>query len=195
VRNSTGLEVLFEHWRTAMNPFRSVTVIQRWLAHLSPKQPYRPAVRSPRLNLENLEDRAVPATITVTALGDPNGPHTGVTLRDAIEASETKSSINGSVAGTGTDTIVFASNLDGQTIFLSQNDSNDAFGATALVITNSISIDGGNSGITIDGGSDLRLFGEVSGASLSLTNLTLTDGQALGADGGGGAVFNDGGSL
>src|SRR6516165_7475164 len=80
----------------------------------------RKATRRPRLTLEVLEDRAVPATFTVGSLLD--APTTGmpgvITLREAIDATHgalqlsdlnadfTPANVSGPL-GTGTDTIVF----------------------------------------------------------------------------------------
>src|SRR5262249_40403053 len=62
----------------------------------------------PCLQIEILENRSVPATITVTNLLE-HPSAVGVTLRDAIEAANTNTSVNGSTPGDpGPDTIVFA---------------------------------------------------------------------------------------
>ena len=50
------------------------------------------------LRLEPLEERIVPATITVTSAADTSSPGF-VTLREAIQAANTNLSVNGSVAG------------------------------------------------------------------------------------------------
>jgi hypothetical protein len=79
--------------------------------------------RRPRPQVEALEARCVPATITVTSLNDfdPMMAHVGVTLRDAIQAANTNTSVNGSTAGDpGADTVTFAAGLSG-TIPLSQD--------------------------------------------------------------------------
>ena len=53
------------------------------------------------------------ATITVTSLADNTIANGQVTLREAILAAENDQSIDGSTAGSGADTIQFASNLSG----------------------------------------------------------------------------------
>src|SRR5262249_35702142 len=62
---------------------------------------------SVRPRLEALEDRAVPAMITVTSLLDNTTGDGQVTLREALQAAETDKSVDGSAAGSGADTIVF----------------------------------------------------------------------------------------
>ena len=140
--------------------------------------------RRVRLNLESLETRDCPATIHVNFAGDNNVAHPGeVSLRDAISASINRTTTALGDTGTGTDTIVFNSNLDGQTIVLSQNDVDAAFGPTALVIeSGSITIDGPSAGqgVIINGDSptiDHRIFGVKSGATLVLNNITLANGE------------------
>src|SRR5262249_45249444 len=49
--------------------------------------------------------------ITVTALADETVSNGLVSLREAIQAATTQTSVDGSAAGTGTDLIVFAPNL------------------------------------------------------------------------------------
>lgn len=65
---------------------------------------------------ESLETRALLATITVTAGGDEVTDDGAVTLREAILAANTDTSVDGSTAGDGADTIVFDPGLNGQTI-------------------------------------------------------------------------------
>ena len=94
--------------------------------------------------LETLEDRLAPATITVNSLADGATPLGQVTLRQAIQAAETQTSVNGSVAGTGNDTIVFAPALftsGPATITLSNSNYIDG-SWRALSITSQITIQG-----------------------------------------------------
>ena len=108
--------------------------------------------------LEALEDRRLLATIFVNNPTDT--PVAGqIDLREAIaEADNTP----------GADTIDFDSSLAGQTINLTQNDSNLAFGPTALVVTGDVEIDDTPGGVTISGDNMHRVFAVASGATLTL---------------------------
>lgn len=123
--------------------------------------------------MEFLEDRAVPAVIPVTVALD-SGPGS---LRAALATA---------AANTEADTIVFDSGLAGQTITLTTNSANLAFGATALTITNDdVTIDAAAAkGLTISGDGARRIFAVGSGASLTLQNVTLSSGLAQGGHGG-----------
>jgi hypothetical protein len=158
--------------------------------------------------LELMEVRLAPATFTVSNPIDnvaPPAPFAGTgTLRQAIiDANNTP----------GADTVVFAPALAGQTLNLTINDANTAFGPTALVTAanTNITIDGTTApGITINGDPGVivhRVFAVYAGASLTLQSLTITGGRAQGGNGGaaggptdaaagggaaglGGAIFN-----
>jgi hypothetical protein len=160
-----------------------------------------------RLLMEVLESRLLLSTITVTSLADNTTVDGSVTLREAIQASITHASVDGSTAGTGTDTIVFASGLTG-TISLSTI-GDTTYGPSAFAISDTLTIDGnnGNSGISIarnSGASNMRLFYIPSGGSLTLNDVTLSGGVAKGGNGGngnsggggaaglGGAIYNRG---
>ncbi|MBN9118617.1 MAG: Ig-like domain repeat protein [Planctomycetes bacterium] len=194
-----------------------------WVRKLVDRKPVQPpARRRTRLAVEALEDRLVPATITVTSLADValGTSHTGVTLRDAIQAANTDTSVNGSTAGSGADTITFDPALfvtGPATISLtqfSQGLNSDEFGPSAFRISSDVTIAGptGNYGLTVQRdatAANFRLFyvyggaGSEAAASLTLQNLTLSGGVAHGgnsASGGaaagmGGAVFNRQGAL
>ena len=160
-----------------------------------------PRIQRTILNLETLEERNCPAAIHVTTLIDvPLGvAHTGVTLRDAVSASITRASVNGSVAGTGTDQISF--DITG-TIVLAFNDSDVAFGPTALVIKDhspgnptNITIENNDTAgygsiqaaVILDGDNPTvvhRIFGIKAGNSLTLNQVTLQNGEAHGFLGG-----------
>jgi hypothetical protein len=61
-----------------------------------------------RLRLEALDDRLVPAVISVTSLADNLTVDGQVTLREAIRVADTDTSVDGSAAGSGADTLRFA---------------------------------------------------------------------------------------
>ena len=157
---------------------------------------------------ESLEERALLSSITVTSLADNLDVDGQVTLREAIQAANTDSAVDGSAAGSGADTITFAPNLftsGDQTITLTQFDTgldSTEFGATALYASSEISIVGpsGNNGLTIQrdsgNGSQFRLFHVLGSGNLTLENLTLSGGSAKGSDGyGGGAAAGMGGAI
>jgi predicted outer membrane repeat protein len=120
-----------------------------------------------------------PNIITVNTLIDPGT--TGVcALRDAITAANTLAAVNGCPAGTGTDTIHFS--VSG-TITL---------GSTLPTILNTLTIDGIGQAITVSGAVLYEILYENAAATVTLNELTLTDGKTNDF---GGAIFNDGGML
>ena len=167
-----------------------------------------------RLNetVESLEERALLSSITVTSLADNTTVDGQVTLREAIQAANTDSAVDGSTAGSGADTITFAPSLftgGDQTITVSLFDTGldtTEFGATAFIVSTPITINGptGNNGLTIERASGdtnkFRLFHVQASGNLTLDSLTLSGGSVQGGDGGGGggaagmggAVFNQG---
>jgi hypothetical protein len=136
----------------------------------------RTSARKPRRRLrpqlDALEDRWMPSTLTVTSLAD----HGHGTLRAEIAAAHSG------------DTIDFAPGLDGNTI---------TFTTGELVINKNLTIQGpGASQLTVSGNQSSRIF-EVDGtSSVSLSGLTLDDGysgvggKAQPNDGEGGAILN-----
>ena len=141
---------------------------------------------------------------TVNNSGDGYGGGSEVTLREAFDQA---------VAGNQIATIEFAPSLAGQTITLSMSDMSwmSVYGATGLVDNGAmITINGsGAPGLIISGGGGERLFAVTSTGSLTLENLTVSGGLAVGGNGGalgfgggggggaglGGAVYVDGGDF
>ncbi len=131
-----------------------------------------------RPQLESLEARDVPSTLTVT-----NNLDSGVgSLRAEIAAA------------TGKDTIVFAPTLAGKTITLTSGE---------LDITRNLTIQGPGAGkLSISGGDAGRVF-EVDGAktTVTLSGLTITHGRSYSGGGGdfnstsGGGILNYRGKL
>ena len=111
------------------------------------------------------------ATITVTSLGDTIATDGVVTLREAIEAANTDAASGDAPAGSGTDSIVFASGLSGSIVL-----------TDTLHITSNISISGDSDG---NGSIDIALDGNhlhqilwISGSSVvTLDTLRLTHGS------------------
>jgi len=153
--------------------------------------PLRRTNRKPFLGVEHLESRDVPATFTVTTLADAGAG----SLRDAIDLANVTA---------GGDTIVFAPAVAGQTFGLSTffNPPTGNFaGPTGLIISSSIVIQGTGETITRTGSTPFRLFEVTVAGSLTLQNLTLSNGLAIGGFGGfggggagglGGAIYNRG---
>ena len=130
--------------------------------------------------IERLEDRTVPAIITVTSVADNLDVDTQVTLREALQAANDDTSVDGSTAGSDADTIQFAAGLAGQTITL---------GGTQLVINSALTINGlGATQLSISGNNTSRIFEVLANNSVTISGLTLTQGQA---DNGGG-ILNSG---
>ena len=107
------------------------------------------------------------ATITVTSGGD-SGSQTTCTLRQAFDAANSDSAGGSScTAGSGDDTIVFASGLVNSTITLAGGSLDIASGITLI-----------GSGQTIDGNDATRVFDVQNSYDVSLSNLTITRGNA-----------------
>lgn len=145
--------------------------------------------------IEALEDRTVPATITVTGTGEGGGTYEVIpTGPNSFSIGDLRDALDYASSLPGPDTILFAANIAGQTIHLTQDDTfyPTDMGHTALVINpvNNITIKGDPTrGMTIDAGGARRHFGVGLGGTLTLENLTLTNGLAQG-----GAGANAGGS-
>lgn len=125
-----------------------------------------------RLALEAFEDRLVPSTLTVTSSADDGSSGT---LRAMVAQA------NADAASGHSDTIKFASSLNGQTITLTQGTLEWTAGG------GSVTFNGGNK-VTISGSGSSNVCQVDSGAHVTFSNCTFEDGSA--SDGG--ALFNDG---
>jgi len=145
------------------------------------------------LRLEPLEDRRMLAVITVNSMADDLVVDGMVTLREAIQAANTDTSVDGSVAGSGTDTILFDGSLSGQTITLDDMEGEltitEALTIDASSLAAGIIIDAGNgTDNTFNTGDGFRIFNIDDGVNfdeidVELVALTLTGGDVSG-DGG-----------
>jgi hypothetical protein len=140
--------------------------------------------------VEVLENRLTPAvTLLVTGPGNAVAVDGVVTLREALLAANTNTTVNEAVhdGSGGTDSILFdtaGAFATPQTIPL---------GGTALTITDSVTITGpGADHLVVSGNHQSRIFRISSGATVAIAALTITDGMAVG-DGGG--ILNTGSTL
>ncbi|MFL5331247.1 MAG: choice-of-anchor Q domain-containing protein [Gemmataceae bacterium] len=145
----------------------------------------RPVGRFERsqLRLNILENRMVPATITVTGTGDNVAPNGSCTLREAIQSINNGADANADVTATRTgsfgssDQIIFSSLFNSaQTI---------SFGSQ-ITISNSMTITGkGESLLTLQNtaaaGANARLFTTAAAgtATITLQKMTLTGGNLI----------------
>jgi predicted outer membrane repeat protein len=121
-----------------------------------------------RPQLEALEGRCLPSTLTVTSTAD-SGP---ASLRYEIAGAKNK------------DTIVFAPSLNGQTITLTSGE---------LDITKNLTIQGPGAGqLTISGGGSSRVFEVASKNNVTVSGLMISNGHATD---GGGIYVDSGGTL
>jgi hypothetical protein len=155
----------------------SASTLFRLLRALARRTPRERLGSRVRLRIEQLEDRQVPTTLTVTSLGDSG---TG-TLRDAITKAN----------GDSGDMIVFAAGLDHSTITLTTSTNTLGFGPSAFEIQKPMTIVGSGQTLQVAQNGGFRLFTVNAGVNkLTLQNLTLTGGKDGGS--GGGAILNAG---
>lgn len=134
-------------------------------------------------SVDALEPRALLATITVTSLADSTAVDGEVTLREAINAANSDTSVDGSTAGFGADQIVFDAGLSG-TITLN--------GSQLPAVTEDLMITGPAVGtLTIDGNLQSRVLEISPGVTAEVSGLTITRGNANGAN----APGNTGGGI
>jgi hypothetical protein len=147
-----------------------------------------------RVFLELLEYRRQMAVIVVNTVGDGPDVLGAITLRDAIVAAETNTSVNGSTAGNdangGGDIIQFAPGVTGPISLTTINDT--SAGSSFEKIASNITIDAG-AGITIQ--TTAGRFFNVVGASahLMLSHVTLSGGNLSDNDEGGAILIGAGG--
>lgn len=129
----------------------------------------RRQIRKRESQTESLEVRALLSTITVTSLEDSVMDDGELTLREALIAANEDRSVDGSVAGSGDDTIKFASELADGTISL----INGEFG-----VTDAVTIDGPASRVTIDAQGNSRIFNVGDVDRFRVQDMELLNGNA-----------------
>lgn len=117
---------------------------------------------------ERLETRALLSTITVTSLDDNENFDGEITLREAVKAANEDTSIDGSVAGSGADTIVFAAGLEGKVQL-----------SLGLQVTDNLIVDGpGIDEIAIDTDAGDVFWIGAPNTSLEISGTTISGGDA-----------------
>ena len=129
----------------------------------------------PKLNLNELESRITPTTLTVNSIGDNiTAGDSLVTLREAIIAANGDTAIDTGAVGSGKDTIDFAPTLSGQKIILQ--------GTALPSITKDVTITGpGAKNLSIDGNDLSSVLQVDAGATVEITGLTVTGASKTGA--------------
>ena len=147
-----------------------------------------------RLTLTSLEDRANPATFTVTSLADAGSG----SLRQALARGSDE------VNNPGSDSVVFAPSVQGGTVTLTAFTNPAAgtaevprpAGPSAFLVTSPVVILGSGETLTRGGAEAFRLFQVTATGNLTLSNLTLSNGLARGGAGkGGGNAAGLGGAI
>ncbi len=160
---------------------------------------------------EPLEDRRVLATIMVTSLTDGTLANLAgdgqISLREAIEAANTDTQVDGSTMGDGADTIIFDPALIAASAEIGLSVVGDrSVGPSGLLISSELSIVGDGITIKLDpsASEEMRLFNITAAGDLTIQQATISGGIAHGGDGGdgdqggggaaglGGAIFNRG---
>jgi hypothetical protein len=172
--------------------FRDAWKTNRTIRNEKPQA--RKAAR-PRLSLDYLEDRLTPATLIVTTLQDVVANDAQLSLREALQAANTNTSVDGSGAG----------DADGDIIIFNIAGNNGAGGVidltSSLTISDDVTIIGNdtsgvaNTQITLDGPTGDRVLlinadgGVGSSTDVTLRNLKIQGGDLAGGNGGG--IFID----
>jgi len=147
--------------------------------------------RGRRLGLEPLESRRLLTLYIVDSLGDDTVADGWLTLREAIGAANCNCQVGDALPGSGADEIRFHPDLAGGTIRLTRS-SVPYLVAEDLTIVglgkNLLTIDGDVNG---DGKGDTRHFDVNAGVTLTMSDLTLTNGYASEGTSGG-SIYADG---
>src|SRR5262245_9500436 len=130
-----------------------------------------------RSTFENLEERALLATLTVNSpLDNLTGGDGLVTLREAIVAANSNSTTDLGQSGSGADTIQFD-----PVVFATPHQLGLAFGA--FLVSETLTINGpGQNLLTIDAHLSSRIF-DITSGSTTIDGITLINGRATGIGG------------
>ena len=133
---------------------------------------------------------ALAATIAVNETADELNTDGDCSLREAIQSANTDAAVDACAAGSGNDTIT----LPAGTYTLSVAGAGEDSNATGdLDITSNVAVSGaGASTTTINGGAIDRVLHVLSGNTLALTGVTVTNGST---SGNGAGLFNSQGTL
>jgi hypothetical protein len=148
------------------------------------------------LGLLPLQAAHAGTTITVTTTAQEKTVDGNCSLEEAIQAANTDTAVDACPAGSGADTIVLAA---GATYTLTSADNSPQTGPDGLpIIASPITIQGNGATITrssAPGTPKFRIFYQDVGSSLTLSSLTVSNGDSPGfggAPGSGGAVYSVG---
>lgn len=134
-------------------------------------------------------------TITVTTTLDQIADDGQCSLREAVISANTDTATGGCAAGSGADTIVFDTTLPSPAIFtLTLTGVNeDASASGDLDLTGILTIQGADANrIIIDGNNADRIFDIRPGATITLSGVTLQNGNPGSSAGGGGVIVSGG---
>lgn len=134
-------------------------------------------------------------TITVNTVIDQIADDGQCSLREAVIAANTDTATSGCPAGSGADTIVFDSSLPSPSTFiLTLTGANeDASTSGDLDLSGVLTIRGGDaSRIILDGGGADRLFDIRPGATVTISGVTIQNGDPGSGAGGGGLIVHGG---
>ncbi len=148
------------------------------------------------LGLAPLQAAHAGTTITVTTTAQEKAVDGNCSLEEAIQAANTDTAVDACPAGSGADTIVLAA---AATYTLTSSDNSPQTGPDGLpIISSPITIQGNGATITrsaVAGTPQFRIFYQDVGSSLTLNQLTVSNGDSPGfggAPGSGGAVYSVG---
>jgi len=137
------------------------------------------------------------APILVTTTDDSINDDASCSLREAIMAANTDSAVGGCTSGSGADTIIFTPTLPRPAIFvLSQSgvEENEAqtgdLDIIGMLVIRGDRVENNSPTIMIDGNGTDRVFEILSGAQVTMTGMTIRNGNPGAGANGGGVLVN-----